>query len=261
MQNAYAAVSNADYADMKEQMEALSAQNRALSAENDRLQERVAVCTAEKQDMLLRHEKAAETFARTIESMATVGHKRARSSTPPPAVPSSSRSEEERQAGIDRYVEGILELKGAEHARLVEELKRVHQRELDKLRAKVDAPVNEFRETKRFHIREAALKTEVEQLRGALEAERVRAKSMEFAQVDRMDEKREIRDLKQRCADRDHLVREIVLLNEEKDRRNEPYRDMRETELLGMIDVLKVGRGLGKFMLWFGCCSGWVGAG
>ena len=158
-------------------------------------------------------------------------------------------------------MEGILELKGAEHARLVEELKRVHQRELDKLRAKVDAPVNEFRETKRFHIREAALKTEVEQLRGALEAERVRAKSMEFAQVDRMDEKREIRDLKQRCADRDHLVREIVLLNEEKDRRNEPYRDMRETELLGMIDVLKVGRGLGKFMLWFGCCSGWVGAG
>jgi len=167
------------------------------------------------------------------------GCKRARLDSPSPlAVP--SRSEEERQAGIDRYVEGILELKAAEHARLVEELKRVHQRELDKLRAKVDAPVNEFRETKRFHIREAALKTEVEQLRGALEAERVRAKSMEFAQVDRMDEKREIRDLKQRCADRDQLVREIVLLNEEKDRRNEPYRDMRETELLGMIDVLKV---------------------
>lgn len=239
MQNAYAAVSNADFADMKEQLEALSVQNRALDSENVRLQELVAACAVEKQDMLLRHEKAAETFARTIESMA--GRKRARSSTPPPAAPSSSRSEQERQAGIDRYVEGILELKAAEHARVLADLRQEHKRETDKLRARVDAPVNEFRESKRFHIREAELKAEVEKVRGALEAERARAKSMEFAQVDRMDEKREIRDLKQRCADRDHLVREIALLNEEKDRRNEPYRDMQAAELLGMIDVLKVG--------------------
>jgi hypothetical protein len=181
------------------------------------------------------YKKASENLGKQ-----QAGGKRARlSSPPPPAVP--SRSEEERQAGIDRYVEGILELKAAEHARVLAELRQEHKRETDKLRARVDAPVNEFRESKRFHIREAELKAEVEKVRGALEAERARAKSMEFAQVDRMDEKREIRDLKQRCADRDHLVREIALLNEEKDRRNEPYRDMQAAELLGMIDVLKVG--------------------
>ena len=201
-----------------------------------RLQALNAASTVEQQATQLRHEKAAETFARTIETMmartlvspdeansgaASLSRKRSR----PLASEDDNAAEaveRERQSGIDRYVEGVLELRDATHARAVEELKKAHKAETDKLRAKAREPVNEFRESKRFHIREAELKAEVEKVRGALEAERARAKSMEFAQVDRMDEKREIRDLKQRCADRDHLVREIALLNEEKDRRNEP---------------------------------------
>lgn len=175
MQNAYEAVSNAAYADMKEQME-------ALQTENARLREQVAACNAEQLEMFLRHEKAAETFAHTIETI--VSRKRARSATPPPAAGSSAQTEVDRQAGIDRYVEGVLQLRDAAHARAVEELKQAHKAETDKLRAKAREPVNEFRESKRFHIREAELKAEVEKAKRALEAERERAKSMEFEQVD-----------------------------------------------------------------------------
>ena len=209
---------------------------------------------AEQRAMQLRHEKAAETFARTIETMmartlvspdeansgaASLSRKRSR-----PLVSeddnAAEAAERERQAGIDRYVEGVLQLRDAAHARAAEELKQAHKAETDKLRAKAREPVNEFRESKRFHIREAELKAEVEKAKRALEAERERAKSMEFEQVDRMDDKRQIRDLKHRCADRDLLAQEVERLREEKERRNEPYRDMTNAELLGMIDVLKV---------------------
>ena len=147
-------------------------------------------------------------------------------------------------------MEGVLELRDATHARAVEELKKAHKAETDKLRAKAREPVNEFRESKRFHILEAELKAEVEKAKRALEAERERAKSMEFEQVERMDDKRQIRDLKHRCADRDLLAQEVERLNVEKAKRNEPYRDMTNEELLGMIDVLKVGGGCGVHGWW-----------
>ena len=229
-----------------------------------RLQALNAASTVEQQATQLRHEKAAETFARTIETMmartlvspdeansgaASLSRKRSR----PLASEDDNAAEaveRERQSGIDRYVEGVLELRDATHARAVEELKKAHKAETDKLRAKAREPVNEFRESKRFHILEAELKAEVEKAKRALEAERERAKSMEFEQVERMDDKRQIRDLKHRCADRDLLAQEVERLNVEKAKRNEPYRDMTNEELLGMIDVLKVGGGCGVHGWW-----------
>lgn len=219
---------------MRKQLDELTEQNRALQTENCSLQALVTAGGIREQAMLAMHEKATEIFARQV------GRKRSRSSTPPPPSASNVASEAERQAGIDRYVEGVLELRDATHARAVEELKKAHKAETDKLRAKAREPVNEFRESKRFHIREAELKAEVEKAKRALEAEKERAKSMEFEQVDRMDDKRQIRDLRHRCADRDLLAQEVERLKEEKERRNEPYRDMTNAELLGMIDVLKV---------------------
>jgi hypothetical protein len=247
--------------EIRKQRDTLLSRNHILEQAHTQQQEEIAslqalnaASIAEQRAMQLRHETAAETFARTIETMmartpvsledansgaASLSRKRSRplASEDDDAAEAAER---ERQAGIDRYVEGVLQLRDAAHARAVEELKKAHKAETDKLRAKAREPVNEFRESKRFHIREAELKAEVEKAKRALEAERERAKSMEFEQVDRMDDKRQIRDLKHRCADRDLLAQEVERLKEEKERRNEPYRDMTNAELLGMIDVLKV---------------------
>ena len=164
--------------ELRKQLDELTEQNRALQTENCSLQALVTAGGIREQAMLAMHEKATEIFARQV------GRKRSRSSTPPPPSASNVASEAERQAGIDRYVEGVLELRDATHARAVEELKKAHKAETDKLRAKAREPVNEFRESKRFHIREAELKAEVEKAKRALEAEKERAKSMEFEQVD-----------------------------------------------------------------------------
>lgn len=205
--------------EIRKQRDTLLSRNHILEQAHTQQQEEIAslqalnaASIAEQRAMQLRHETAAETFARTIETMmartpvsledansgaASLSRKRSRplASEDDDAAEAAER---ERQAGIDRYVEGVLQLRDAAHARAVEELKKAHKAETDKLRAKAREPVNEFRESKRFHIREAELKAEVEKAKRALEAERERAKSMEFEQVDRMDDKRQIRDLKHR---------------------------------------------------------------
>ena len=205
------------------------------------MQALVTAGIAERQTLITMHEMATDTFTRAIERAA---NKRARPVTPP-----DEEVERIRQEGIDRYTAGVLELREASHAKKIVEINAVHKVETDKLRAKAAEPINEFRISKHFQQKEAALKQEVQQVNFALEAERKKIKGMEFAQVERMDEKREIKELKQRCADRDRLVVEIDRLNVEKDRRNELFRDMNNSELLGVIDVLKVSPTQLVFML------------
>ena len=116
----------------------------------------------------------------------------------------------------------------------------MHKREISKLRARVDEPVNEFRVSKQFHIKEAQMKGEIQSLQGQLESEKTKAKSMEFAQVERMDEMRTSKELKQRTIERDRLAVEVQEMKVEMERMREPYRSMGNQELLGIIDVLKV---------------------
>jgi hypothetical protein len=145
-----------------------------------------------------------------------------------------------REEGIEKYVQGVLKLRDAAHAKAVEELAAKHKLEADRLRAKAAEPVNEFRVAKQFHIKEAELKSEARKLQGQLDVERVKSGGMEFAQVERVDDMRMLKELRLRCADRDRLAAEVQELKDERERRSEPYRCMEAQELLGMIDVLKV---------------------
>lgn len=246
MQNAYEAVSNAAYADMKDQMEALQTQNRSLNAENARLLEHVAVCNAEKQDMFLRHEKAAETFAHTIESI--VSRKRARSATPPPAAGSSAQNEADHQAGIDRFVgyaDHFTELQKEEHAKAIKSMEAKHHHEVSLLRAKAAEPINEFRISKQFHIKEAELVKEVQQLKHALEEETKKSSAAAWDTMDRLYTKRDLVEMKKQCADRGQLLARIseleAMLKKEEDRMLEgDPRTESHVQLQERVEALKV---------------------
>ena len=226
----------------------LSCELISVKEENTRLHEQVTIANAERQRTVNMHLEASETFARVISQMAA-----GQGPAPKRARPSESSEEggsvescdpntrREREESMEKYVQGLLKLRDAAHAKAVEELAAKHKAEVDKLRAKAAEPVNEFRVTKQFHVKEAELKSEVRKLQGLLEAEKARSKGMEFAQVERVDEIRTIKDLRLRCADRDRLAAEVLELKAEREKRNEPYRDMENRELLGIIDVLKVG--------------------
>ena len=148
--------------------------------------------------MINLHMGASEAFARTITQLSFgpgPSPKRARSEEHP-APPSSSAVVDEstttsnlvrREEGIEKYVQGVLKLRDAAHAKAVEELAAKHKLEADRLRAKAAEPVNEFRVAKQFHIKEAELKSEVRKLQDQLEAERAKSSGMEFAQVGRED--------------------------------------------------------------------------
>lgn len=219
----------------------LMKENATLGERNIHLQTLADSGTISYQNLAAMHKDATETFARTIASMASgQGSSKKRSR-------SDSQNEEEEEAetkrreeGIDRYANGLLALRDAAHAKKIEELKEVHKREISKLRARVDEPVNEFRVSKQFHIKEAALRGEIQSLQGQLESEKTKSKSMEFAQVERMDEMRTSKELKQRTIERDRLAVEVQGMKAEMERMREPYRSMGNQELLGIIDVLKV---------------------
>ena len=213
-------------------------ENARIREDNALLVKKGSISASERRALITMHKEATETFANTIASMASgqgSSKKRARSEEDEEEAENKRREE-----GIDRYANGLLALRDAAHVKKTEELKVEHKREIGKLRAKVDEPVNEFRVSKQFHIKEAELKGEVQKLQGQLEAEKTKAKSMEFAQVERVDEMRTVKELKLRTAERDRLAAEVQDMKVEMERRKEPYRSMENQELLGIIDVLKV---------------------
>ena len=228
--------------DLEINVERLVKENTSIREDNSRLLAKVSLGATERQLMATMHDDATKTFARTIASMGCMASgqgsskKRARVDDEEDDEAENKRREE----GIDRYASGLLALRDAAHAKKVEELKEAHKREFGKLRARVDQPVNEFRVSKQFHIKEAALKSEIQGLQGQLESEKTKAKSMEFAQVERMDEMRTSKELKLRTGERDRLAVEVQEMKTEMERRREPFRGMENQELLGIIDVLKV---------------------
>ena len=197
--------------------------------------------------MLQMQTQAAESFARTIRSMATgqdtANHKRARSSS----VSSSNDDEveRERQEGIDLYTSGLLKLRDAEHTATMDTLRAEHAKESERLRAKAAAPINEFRITKQFHSREAELKKEVLKVQYALEEERKKSLSVEWDVREKTYMKRDLAEMKQKCADREHLLARIASLEtkvkkyEDRDLEGDP-RSESEEQLLERVHALMV---------------------
>jgi hypothetical protein len=233
--------------------------NARLKTDNIRLHDLVATANAERLALMTVHQKATEAFAQSLAAMAsaqgpptkrarTVGHNeeddagscRDEGEATLPAE-EGGREKRRREEDTDQYVQCVVSLREKAHAKAVEELKAEHQREVAKLRAKAAEPVNEFRVSKQFHIKEADLKTEIQKLQRQLDVEKTKTKSAEFDHVNRIDDMRTMKELKLRCADRDRLVAEVLDLKTEMERRKEPYRGMECQELLGVIDVLKVG--------------------
>jgi hypothetical protein len=198
--------------------------------------------SVDKQTMLKIQAQTAEAFARTIERMATgqgSSNKRARLT--------SDDVEAERQEGIDRYVSGLLELRDAEHAKIVEAMKVEHSKEVGRLRSKAAEPINEFRISKQFHSREAELKKEVQQVRYALDMEKKRSKAVEWDVREKAYMKRDLAEMKQKCADRGVLLERIDALEaklkkfEDRDLEGDPRLDSEE-QLLERVKALMVGR-------------------
>ena len=196
--------------------------------------------SVDKQTMLQIQAQAAEAFARTIQRMATgqgSSNKRAR----------SNDEEAERQAGIDRYVGGVLELRDEENAKIVEALKVEHGKEVGRLRSKAAEPINELRISKQFHNREAELKKEVQQVRYALDMEKKKSKAVEWDVREKAYMKRDLAEMKQKCADRGVLLERIDALEaklkkfEDRDLEGNPRLDSEE-QLLERVKALMVSR-------------------
>jgi hypothetical protein len=196
----------------------------------------------DKQTMLQIQAQTAEAFARTVQRMATgqvSSNKRAR------AV--SNDEEAERQEGIDRYVGGLLELRDAENAKIVDALKVEHGKEVRRLRSKVAAPINELRISKQFHNREAELKKELQHVQYALDIEKKRSKAVEWDVREKAYMKRDLAEMKQKCADRGVLLERIDVLEvklkkfEDRDLEGNPRLDSDE-QLLERVNALTVGR-------------------
>jgi len=194
--------------------------------------------------MLEMQAQTAESFARTIQSMATdqgssSSNKRART------APNDEEAERERQEGIDRYTNGLLELRDAAHAKTVEALEAEHQKEVDRLRAKAAEPINEFRISKQFHNREAELKKEVQKVQYALEAEKKKTLDVEWDVREKTYMKRDLAEMKKRCADREQLLTRIAELEakvkkyEDRDLEGDPRQDSEE-QLLERVKELMV---------------------
>jgi hypothetical protein len=215
-----------------------SDQIKVLVAENTSLQSTMATIKGEKECIMSMHDKASESFARTIASMATEG-----SGSKRPRL--DDEAERERQEGIDRYAEGLLELRDEAHAKEVAALKAEHRKEVERLRAKAAEPINEFRIAKQFHIKEAELKKEVQQTQYALETEKKKSLAMEWDVREKVYMKRDLTEMKKRCADRDQLVARIEELEakvkrfEDRDLEGDPRLES-EVELLKRVNELMV---------------------
>jgi hypothetical protein len=212
---------------------------KGLAEENNRLCVLVERSSIQKQVMLDMQTQAAESFARTIQSMATgqgSANKRAR-----PA----DDDEVERQEGIDRYTSGLIELRDAEHMKAVKAIKAEHCKEVECLRAKAAEPINEFRISKQFHNREAELKKEVQKVQYALGEEKKKSLAVDWDVREKTYMKRDLAEMKKRCADRDQLFARIALLEgkvqkyEDRDSEGDP-RTESEEQLLERVKALMV---------------------
>ena len=170
----------------------------------------------------------------------TSGSKRAR-----PSPADDEDAERERQEGIDRYTSGLLELRDAEHAKAVEALKAEHHKEVERLRAKAAEPINEFRISKQFHNREAELKKEVQKAQYALQEEKKKSLAVEWDVREKTYMKRDLAEMKKRCADRDQLLARIAALEAklkkyvDRDLEGDP-RSESEEQLLERVRALMV---------------------
>lgn len=197
--------------------------------------------SVEKQTLLAMHAQMAESFASTIQTMATgqgsANNKRARAN--------DEETERERQEGIDRYTSGLLELRDAEHAKTVAALKAEHHKEVERLRAKAAEPINEFRISKQFHNREAELKKEVQKVQYALDEEKKKSLAVEWDVREKTYMKRDLAEMKRKCADRDQLLVRIAVLEakvkkyEDRDLEGDP-RTESEEQLLERVAALMV---------------------
>ena len=194
--------------------------------------------------MLKTQTQTEEAFARVIKGMETgqgsSSNKRARTAETTPT------DDEEAQRGIDLYVGGLLELRDAEHAKAMEVLKTAHCEEVRRLRSKAAEPINEFRISKQFHIREAELKKEVQQVQHALEAEKKKGLAVDWDTREKTYMKRDLAELKEKCADRGRLMAKLGEMQaklkkyDDRDLEGDPRQDSEE-QLLGRVSALMVG--------------------
>jgi hypothetical protein len=186
--------------------------------------------------MQLRHEKAAETFARAIETMM------ARNPVPPEEADSGAASLSRKRS---RPLASEDDNAAEDHAKAIKAMEAKHHHEVSLLRAKAAEPINEFRISKQFHIKEAELVKEVQQLKHALEEETKKSSAAAWDTMDRLYTKRDLVEMKKQCADRGQLLARIseleAKLKKEEDRMLEgDPRTESHVQLQERVEALKV---------------------
>jgi predicted RNase H-like nuclease (RuvC/YqgF family) len=202
------------------------------------------------EDAIVKHNKTVLSFAETIQCIVHTSsydtNKRLRTDD---GVGNDGRVE-----GVDLYIDSLMEHKKEECEKMIESLKSAHKKEILRLQAKVDRPVNEFRINKQFHIREDELKREIGRLKYRLDEARKQAAASEWDEREKMFLKKDIGEMKKRCSDRDQLLARIEEL-ESQVRRFEDMllegntRGETDEQLLERIEALTVMMILIKFEL------------
>jgi hypothetical protein len=215
--------------------------NFNLRNDNIRLREIVVEGEARLEDAIVMHGKTVVSFAETIQCMVhTPSYDTRKRLRTDDGVGNSGRSE-----GVEWYIDSLMELKKEEYEKTTESLKSTHKKELLRLQAKVDRPVNEFRANKQFHIREAELKKEMGRLKYKLDEARKQASASEWDEREKMLLKKDLAEMKKRCSDRDQLLVRIEELESQvqrfEDNHLEGYpRSETDEQLLGRIEALTV---------------------
>ena len=175
--------------------------NFLLRNENVRLCGLVEACEAQLEIATVRHEKAVLSFAETVQCIVKT-----------PGRNKRARVDDCGRDGIDQHIDGLLERKEAANLKAMESLKVVHRKEIQRLQAKMDEPINEFRIAKQFHIKEAELRKKIGQLEYRLEEEQKRSSASEWGEREKSYMKKDLAEMKIRCSERDGLLARIEQL-------------------------------------------------